>query len=132
MVPLRFISESLGAEVAWNQATSTATITLSGKKIQITLGSKTVIVNGKTTGLDAPAEYKQGRTFVPLRMISEALGKKVFYSEGIIIISSNTISFSAKNVMIDYLKFILEPYSNNLYTGENLTTEQIAKFDKVL
>ena len=40
MVPLRFISESLGARVAWNQATSTATITLAGKEIKITLGSK--------------------------------------------------------------------------------------------
>lgn len=130
MVPLRFISESLGASVAWNQATSTATITLAGKEIQITLGSKTVLVNGKTTALDAPAEYKQGRTFVPLRLISEALGKNVFYSEGIIIISSNTISFSAKNVVISYLKYILEPYSNGLYTGENLTNEQIAKFEQ--
>lgn len=76
MVPLRFISESLGGQVAWNQGTSTATITNAGKEIKIIVGSSRVLVNGKKSTLDTPAQYKQGRVFVPLRFISETIGKK--------------------------------------------------------
>ena len=131
MVPLRFISESLGARVAWNQATSTATITLAGKEIKITLGSKTILVNGKKTALDAPAEYKQGRTFVPIRLISETFGKKVFYSRGIIVISEKAILHPTQDAeIVDYLKFILEPYNKSPYTGKNLTNQQIAGFEQ--
>ncbi|WP_160034942.1 stalk domain-containing protein [Paenibacillus sp. An7] len=131
MVPLRFISESLGARVAWNQATSTATITLAGKEIKITLGSKTILVNGKKTALDAPAEYQQGRTFVPIRLISETLGKKVFYSRGIIVISEKAILHPVQDAeIVDYLKFILEPYNKSPYTGKNLTNQQIAGFEQ--
>lgn len=131
MVPLRFISESLGARVAWNQAASTATITLAGKEIKITLGSKTILVNGKKAALDAPAEYKQGRTFVPIRLISETLGKKVFYSRGIIVISQKAILNPTQDAeIVDYLKFILEPYNKSPYTGRNLTNQQIAGFEQ--
>ncbi|WP_211184704.1 stalk domain-containing protein [Paenibacillus lemnae] len=131
MVPLRFISESIGARVAWNQASSTATITQAGKEIKITLGSKTVLVNGKKSALDAPAEYKQGRTFVPLRLISETLGKKVFYSRGVIVFANQSILDPKRDAeIVDYLKFILEPYSKSPYTGKNLSNQQIAGFEQ--
>ncbi|WP_422661213.1 stalk domain-containing protein [Paenibacillus sp. EC2-1] len=131
LVPLRFISESLGARVAWNQATSVATITHAGKEIKITLGSKTVIVNGKKTALDAPAEYKQGRTFVPLRVISETLGKKVFYNRGVLVISNKSILNANRDAeIVDYLKFILEPYTKSPYTGKTLSNKQIAGFEQ--
>lgn len=131
LVPLRFISESLGARVAWNQASSVATITHAGKEIKITLGSKTVLVNGKKTALDAPAEYKQGRTFVPLRVISETLGKKVFYNRGVLVISNKSILNANRDAeIVDYLKFMLAPYSKSPYTGKKLSNQKIAGFEQ--
>lgn len=87
LVPIRFIAESLGAEVSWHQASKTATITMGNKKIEIKIGSNEMHVNNKEVALDVPAVIKDKRTFVPLRAVSEALGKQVFYDRGLIIIS---------------------------------------------
>lgn len=78
LLPLRFISESLGAQVAWDSKTSTATIKATGKSIKVTLGSSKMFINGKSFALDAPAQYKEGRVFIPLRAVSEAFGKRCF------------------------------------------------------
>lgn len=131
LVPIRFISESLGGRVAWKQSTSTATITTGGKEIKITLGSSRVYVNGKKTSLDTPAQYKQGRVFVPLRFISETIGKKVFYERGIIAISNKTILHPYEDwEIVDYLQFVLSPYQKIPYTGKKLSTQKIADFEQ--
>jgi hypothetical protein len=43
------------------------------------IGNVTVMVNGKGFTIDAPPVVKNGRTFVPIRFISEILGAKVEY-----------------------------------------------------
>ncbi len=87
LVPVRFIAESLGAKVEWNEKTSTVAVTLEQKAAAMTLGSRTMTVGGRETTLDVAAESINGRTFIPLRALAEALGKKVFYDRGLIVIS---------------------------------------------
>jgi len=79
VVPIRFISESFGAEVNWEQDTKTIRIYLSSKNIRITLqiGNKIARVNDKVITLDAPPLIKEDRSFVPLRFISESFGAEV-------------------------------------------------------
>ena len=79
LVPVRAISESLGADVKWDEATSTVTITRDGKTITLRLDNRTVTVDGKATELDVPPQTMNNRTMVPLRFVSEALGEKVDY-----------------------------------------------------
>jgi hypothetical protein len=43
----------------------------------MTIGSKTATVNGKAVTLDVAPTIVAGRTFVPLRVISETLGAQV-------------------------------------------------------
>ncbi len=74
MVPIRFIAESLGANVGWEKDTKTVTITLDGKTLQFKVGEK-------VTGMDVPAQIIGERTVVPLRFISEFFGAKVDYNE---------------------------------------------------
>jgi len=81
MVPIRFISEALGAEVKWEEITKGITITLGDTVIAMQVGSTTVMVNGKSYTIDAPPVIKNGRTFVPIRFISEHLGAKVDWDE---------------------------------------------------
>ncbi|MHB8107441.1 MAG: stalk domain-containing protein [Candidatus Cryosericum sp.] len=52
-------------------------------QISLTVGSKTALVGGVKMALDAPAfiDAKTGRTFVPIRMISEAFGAQVTWNE---------------------------------------------------
>lgn len=74
MVPLRVISENLGAQVAWSQADKTATIQKDGSTLVLTLGSSAVQVGDSTVNLEASVEISSGRTMVPLRFVSEQLG----------------------------------------------------------
>lgn len=96
LVPLRFISQSMGAAVSWDQPTKTAFVELNGNKISIKIGSTSMLVNGKSILLDSPAILYNSKTFVPLRAIAEALKKQVFFDNGVIIIGdkSNPIDYS--------------------------------------
>lgn len=77
MVPVRFVSEMMGAEVKWEIDTQTAIVLYDGKTIRMPIGSKTVSVDGTKQELDTAAEFAEGRTMVPLRFVSEVLGSEV-------------------------------------------------------
>ncbi len=77
MVPIRFVSEKLGAIVDWNEASRTVTIKSKATTLAMTIDSNAVLQNGTTGYMDTTAVIKQNRTMVPLRFISEYLGAKV-------------------------------------------------------
>ncbi len=81
LVPVRFVSEMLGAEVQWLAESRQVVITEPGRKLVLTIGSDLAQVNGAEKTLDCPAEIVQGRTFVPLRFIGESLGTLVSWDE---------------------------------------------------
>lgn len=76
-VPLRVISEAFGAKVEWLSDVKGIVIEFMDKKIEMQVGSKRAIVNGKVIELDTPPEVKDGVTFVPLRFIADMLGAEV-------------------------------------------------------
>lgn len=73
LVPLRFISEAVGAEVGWDGATRTISIALGDKEISLTLDSSEAMVNGKKVMMDVPATTLRGSTMVPVRFVGESL-----------------------------------------------------------
>jgi len=77
MVPIRFISEALGAKVDWNDTYKLVTITLGDMKVEQKIGKTVAIVNGQEVNFDVPAVIKNGRTMVPVRFVSEALEANV-------------------------------------------------------
>ncbi|MEW6448153.1 MAG: stalk domain-containing protein [Bacillota bacterium] len=87
MVPLRFIAESLGADVKWNPAEQKIMVAggESGpaEKTQfdviLKIGQNQALVNGALKALDAPPMLYKGCTMVPLRFIAESLGADVKY-----------------------------------------------------
>ncbi|MEQ6353796.1 copper amine oxidase N-terminal domain-containing protein [Lysinibacillus sp. M3] len=79
LVPLRFVSEELGAKVDWNSKTNDITVQLNGSKIVLNTNSYLVTVNGSYKTLQVKPEVINGTTFVPLRFVSEALGKTVLW-----------------------------------------------------
>lgn len=76
-VPIRFVAEAMGAQVSWDQASQTVTITREGLTIKLVIDQSQAIVNGQVLDIDAPAKLVEDRTMVPLRFISEAFGSKV-------------------------------------------------------
>ena len=81
MVPVRFISEALGAEVAWNDDAQLVTVIKESTVIELTIDSNQIITNGIAATMDTAAIIKDERTFVPVRFIAEALQLKVGWEE---------------------------------------------------
>ncbi len=80
LIPVRAVTEALGATVAWDRETNTVTIARGDLTIIIILGSTEYTVNGEIKTFDVPAEMISNRTFVPLRYIAEELGQTVSYN----------------------------------------------------
>ncbi len=81
LVPVRFVSEALGAEVKWHDAFGVASVVANGQVILLQPGNKQVSVNGKSIELDVPAKSENGRLLVPARFIVENLNAKVDWNE---------------------------------------------------
>ena len=81
MLPIRIVAESLGGTVTWNGELQRVTIQKGADVILITIGADTAYVNGTAVKLDAAAFVENGRTYLPLRFISETLGAQVAWNE---------------------------------------------------
>lgn len=77
MIPIRFVAESMGAEVQWVANSRTVIIKKSDKTITLVIGYKKAVVNGIEVTFDAAATIVQDRTFVPLRFVMETLDASV-------------------------------------------------------
>lgn len=82
LVPLRIIFEALGAKVDWVEETMTVIAVKSDIKIILQIGSSDAMVDDEIKVLDVPAQLINGRTLVPLRFVSEAMGAKVDWIPG--------------------------------------------------
>lgn len=101
MVPMRTIFEAFNASVDWDNDTQTVIATTSGKTVQLTIGSGVADINGDSIALDAPATIIDGRTFVPLRFVGEALDSEVNWYPEISLVSIYT-DLSLKNMITMY------------------------------
>ncbi len=80
--PIRFLCESLGADVDWSQGV--ISVSKNGAIITLTEGSADVILNGSPDTLAVPVANNNGISCAPVRYIAEALGYTVNYSNGIV------------------------------------------------
>lgn len=76
-VPLRGVGEALGAEVEYDESGKKVKYTKGDTSIVLTIGSKEAVVDGRVVTMDTAAKAVRGRTYVPLRFISENLGETV-------------------------------------------------------
>ena len=88
-VPLRVISENMGAQVNWIQESRQVVINRKNKGFIPSSGGKSgeieIIIDGKTLAIPegyGKALIRQGRTMVPLRVVGEAMDCKVDWENG--------------------------------------------------
>lgn len=81
LIPVRALSQTLGARVAWDGESRRAEISKNGNTIIIPADETTAYVNGDAEQLDVPARILNGRTMVPLRFAAEAFGLTVSWDE---------------------------------------------------
>lgn len=89
MLPIRFVAENLGATVTWNDSKKEVFIKSDKTEISVVIGKSeaevTTLTNRidftqrdkETVALDSPAFISNGRTYLPVRFVSEKLGADV-------------------------------------------------------
>lgn len=111
LVPVRFISNSLGAEVNWIPKEKNVIIKKSQKEISLTIGINESLIDGYPITFDTKPILKENRTFVPLRFIAEAFGADVNWNE-----ENNTIIINNSQIPKENTdKIPLSDYFNELY-----------------
>ena len=76
MLPVRAVTEALSgsAIVRWDDASKTVTITFGQRVINMTVGSRTMVISGVNVAMQAACEITDSRAFIPLRDLGYALG----------------------------------------------------------
>lgn len=79
MVPVRFVSDRLDADVSWDGDLNQVTVVdvWSNKEIVLVIGNRDAIVDGEQVQLEVSPVLSDGTTYVPVRFIAEALGATV-------------------------------------------------------
>lgn len=81
LVPIRIISENIGYSVNWNEKEETVNITNENSSLSFKIGENFYNLNGEKFELDVPSQIISNRTMVPIRMISESFGEKIFWDD---------------------------------------------------
>ncbi|MDF9409541.1 copper amine oxidase N-terminal domain-containing protein [Pelotomaculum isophthalicicum JI] len=83
--PVRYLAYALGVPesgVQWDEATQTVTIVKGDTVLKMSIGNTTMTKNGEIIVMDvAPELVDPGRTMLPARWVSEALGATVTWDE---------------------------------------------------
>lgn len=132
LVPLRFIAESLGADVDWNEDKQEITMKTDNTVVSMSIGSKDYTINRKSFKLETSPVITEERTYVPLRAVAEALGKKVAWdSSGVIYISDDTdeLDDDEANILFRTISEYVEPVVTEKepvpISGDSLNDKQI-------
>lgn len=90
-VPMRKIFEALHAKITWENDTRSIIAAKSDLSLKLRVGSNEVEINGEVKELDTEVQIINGSTFVPIRLVSEALGAKVKWnaSNKTVVITAN-------------------------------------------
>lgn len=91
MLPIRAIAEAAGADVDYDAATQTVIITNPyGDEIRCPIGRSSMTLNSQLCALDAPAYARNGRTYLPVRAVAEALDLDVNWDQ-----ATSTVTLTA-------------------------------------
>lgn len=86
MVPVRGAAYLLNADITWDGAAQTVTVRQGEHELVLTIGSAEAAVDGAPVPLGTPAVITGGRTMLPLRFLTEALGGTIRWENGAVYI----------------------------------------------
>lgn len=102
MVPIRIISEEMGADVSWNENSQMVTISGEQSKIQIFIGDNMAYINGTPVPMDVAPVELNGRVMVPVRFVSDNLGYTVKYDDITekVMVTNNPVLYTVSGVPV--------------------------------
>lgn len=81
MLPIRFVAETFGATVEWNETTRAVNVSLGDVKVSLIVGEGFAMVNGEAKELDCASFIENDRTYLPVRFVMESLRLHVEWNE---------------------------------------------------
>lgn len=90
-VPVRKLTELLGAYVFWDSKAREVSLDKEGIKVRFFADEKKVIYNEQVVYMDTPLMIRDGISYAPVRFVAEALKYKIFWDA-----STNTIIINEK------------------------------------
>jgi len=126
-VPVKFVSEALGAVVTWDEKTRVVTMKKGKDIITLKIGEKVIKVNGKEKALDTKALIKEERTFVPLKFVSEALGASVKWEASTLTASINT-KVAPKSDVVVVKGYTIPNGTSMIFMGADYKDKNIEQF----
>lgn len=123
-VPIRTFSETLGAEVTYDDVTTEVGIINGDDKITFIVGSADITTNGEVSTLTSSTFLIEGRTMVPARLISEAFDLEVSWNGTYQQVSIMDINALKEGMDTDFtvLDSVISMYNSQPYEG-NIKTE---------
>ena len=113
LVPVRFVSEALGAMVKWKSETKSVEITKGNDKVIIYYNKKDYTVNDVKKTMDTVATEKNGRILVPIRFVSEALGATVTWDG-----NTSTVNITLKPPATEKVGSFIVPTNTRLLVDD--------------
>ena len=87
LVPLRAAMEAFGAEVKWDGAEETAIVSKGVTTVTCKIGEDAVYRNGTKIENDTSAQIRNGRTYLPIRIVLESFGADVKWDGNVVVTS---------------------------------------------
>lgn len=129
LVPVRAISDAFGIEIGWIEAERKVELKKADKEIALFIDSKTAYVNNEEISLDVAPSIQNGRTMVPLRFISEALGYNVNYVNTTkqVVIDDTPVAIQCgdKKITLAEFKALCDIYKGTLNNSEEYSYGEI-------
>ncbi len=90
-LPVYCVCAELGADVSWDAATKTVTLTKDGTVLTLVIGNDVMTVNGSPVQLATAPEVRNGRTCLPISPVTEAFGASIAWDG-----ASRTVTITAQ------------------------------------
>lgn len=126
MVPLRVVAEAAGKAVSYDAVNRAAVIVDGSLTITVPIDQPYVVVNREIKANDAPARIISGRTYLPIRIVMEALGYQVRWDGGlfkVILTGTAPVAESSEAPAVPAVPNTAGSTSINLYNGGLLARE---------
>jgi len=121
LVPYSAIVGALGGKASWDAKTKTISAVRDGVTVKLSVGSSDAYINGVKTTMDTAPLIDNGKTFVPLRLVSEAFGKWVSFNAS----TSTVLINSTLTVKTSTGPFTLKKKPQRIVTLSSSDTEII-------
>ncbi len=130
LVPVRVVSESLGYAVSWHNEEQLVYMSRDNVSIKFKIGLKKIWINGNERTIDVTPIIKNGRSYLPIRVVSESIGADVTWDGGTRSVIVKTGKESVKISSIDNSKVVTNEQNLSFSSlGNNLLDFEIFQLD---